>query len=85
MSKKDLDFGKLDLGQKKPIKRIPTPSEKTETAVNSIHQSKPQERIKRITIDFPISTYKEIRAKTVEDEITLKEYFTRLVERDLEG
>jgi hypothetical protein len=84
MSKKDLDFGKLDLGQKKPIKRTLTPPEKTETAVKSIHQPKPRERIKRITIDFPISTYKQVRAKTVEDEITLKEYFIGLVERDLE-
>lgn len=85
MSKKDLDFGKLDLGQKKPIKHILTPSEKTETAVKSIHKPKPQERIKRITIDFPISTYKQIRAKTVEDEMTLKEYFIGLVEQDLEN
>lgn len=83
MSKKDLDFGKLDLSPKKPIKRTSTPSEKTETAVKSIHQPKPQERIKRITIDFPISTYKQIRAKTIEEEMTLKEYFIGLVERDL--
>ncbi|MEO0898682.1 MAG: hypothetical protein AAFY71_19875 [Bacteroidota bacterium] len=83
MSKKDLDFGKLDLSQKKPIKRTPTPSEKTEAAVKSIHKPKPKERLKRITIDFPISTYKQIRAKTIEEEMTLKEYFIGLVERDL--
>ncbi|MEO1385509.1 MAG: hypothetical protein AAFV78_19995 [Bacteroidota bacterium] len=84
MSKKELDFDKLGLGQKKPIKRSPSSIEKAEKAVQSIHKASPSEPIKRVTIDFPISTYKQIRMKTLEEEMTLKAYFLHLVKQDLE-
>lgn len=81
MSKKELDLQKLNLA-KKPI----STQDSLEKAVKSIHDSaKPKERTKRVTIDLPISLYKKIRSKTIEDEITLKDYFLRLSSKDLDN
>ena len=85
MSKKELDLQKLDLGNKKGIRRHNLTQDSMETAVNSIHSPvKSQERTKRVTIDLPVSLYKRIRNKTIEEEITLKDYFMSLSEEDLE-
>ena len=85
MSKKELDLQKLDLGNKKVVKRDTFTQDSMETAVKSIHSpTKSKERSKRVTIDLPVSLYKRIRNKTVEEEITLKDYFTSLSEKDME-
>ena len=84
MSKKELNLQKLDLGMKKEVRKSNIPQGSVETAVKSIHKSSnSQERVKRVTIDFPVSLYKMIRSKTVEEEITLKDYFIGLSEKDL--
>ena len=85
MSKKELDLQKLDLGIKKEVRKSNIPQGSVETAVKSIHKSaNSQERVKRVTIDLPVSLYKRIRNKTIEEEITLKDYFMSLSEKDLE-
>ena len=85
MSKKELDLQKLDLGNKKVVKRDSLTQDSLETAVKSIHNpAASKERTKRVTIDLPVSLYKRIRNKTIEEEITLKDYFMNLSEQDLE-
>ncbi|MCB0517386.1 MAG: hypothetical protein H6577_23700 [Lewinellaceae bacterium] len=75
MSKKDFDFEKLS--SLKPKKAESQPD--TEEAVKSIHEKvSGKEKVKRVTIDLPFSVYVDIRKKTIEKEITLKEYFLKL-------
>lgn len=83
MSKKELNLEKLE-----PAKKLKKAESRldTEKAVQSIHSNKQQkERVKRITIDLPFSLYVDIRKKTIEEEMTLKDYFIGLVEEDLNG
>ncbi|MEM7371774.1 MAG: hypothetical protein AAF587_24375 [Bacteroidota bacterium] len=85
MGKKELDLQKLDLGNKKVVKKDSLTQDSMETAVKSIHSpANSKERSKRVTIDLPVSLYKRIRNKTIEEEITLKDYFMSLSEKDLE-
>lgn len=78
MSKKDIDFGKLDRKKKPEVKKVDT-SLDTEKAIELIHQlPQEKERTKRITIDLPFSLYVEIKTKIVEEEKTMKGYFIEL-------
>lgn len=83
MSKKDLDFGKLDM-KKKPEIIKPDTSLDTEKAIELIHnQPKETERIKRVTIDLPFSLYVDVKKTIVEEERTMKDYFVGLATKDL--
>ncbi|MEZ4982029.1 MAG: hypothetical protein R2769_10685 [Saprospiraceae bacterium] len=82
MSKKDLDFDKLSSLKPKKTEAKADP----EQAVNSIHnKSSEKEKVKRITIDLPFSLYVDIRKKTIEEEMTLKDYFVNLSYNDFEN
>ncbi|MBR9919546.1 MAG: hypothetical protein GYB31_01825 [Bacteroidetes bacterium] len=81
MSKKDLDFDKLSSLKPKKIKARADP----EKAIESIHNKSPEkEKVKRITIDLPFSLYVDIRKKTIEEEMTLKDYFVNISNKDIE-
>ena len=57
-----------------------------EKAVQKIHNAKPEkEWVKRVTIDLPFSVYAEIRKKTVDEDITLKDFFIGLAKNDFMG
>ena len=80
MSKKELDFGKLE----PKLKAKKTETLNSEKAVQSIHAEKTEkEKLKRITIDLPFSLYVDIRNKIVVEERTLRDYFINLAEKDL--
>lgn len=83
MSKKELDFGKLETKLK--VKKTETVN--TEKAVQLIHDEKPveKEKLKRVTLDLPFSVYVDIRKKTVENEQTLRDYFINLAIEDLKS
>ena len=75
MSKKEIDFDKLDL-KKQGEGRGAEPEIDTEKAIALIHDKQPEkERIKRITIDIPFTLHVEVRTKVVQEEKTLKDYF----------
>jgi len=79
-SKKDLDFEKLSSLKPKKIE----PKADSEQAVKSIHEKNlEKEKVKRVTIDLPFSLYVEIRKKTIEQEMTLKDYFVTLAGTDM--
>lgn len=81
MSKKDFDFDKLS--SLKPMKAEPKAD--PEQAIKSIHNKSPdKEKVKRITIDLPFSLYVDIRKKTIEQEMTLKDYFLSLATKDFD-
>lgn len=83
MSKKDIDFGKLDIKKKPELKKSDT-SLNTEKAIELIHnQPQEKERTKRITIDIPFSLYVDVRTKVVKEEKTLKDYFLELARKDM--
>ena len=85
MSKKEFNLEKLEPIGKLKVKKA-EPKLNTENAIESIHQKEPQkEKVKRITIDFPFSLYVDIRKKTVEEEITLKDYFVALATKDIQS
>lgn len=95
MAKKNIDYSKLQLGTKKVVRKPkvvekPTPAD---IAVQQIHQQpvveesapfkKEKERTKRVTLDIPISLHAEIRKKTFDMGITMKQYFLDLARADL--
>ena len=90
MAKKNIDFGKLDLGTKKPVKK-PAGSSTTvsDQAVEKIHKQAeeakktPKERTKRVTLDIPLSLHAAIRKHTFDEGITMKEYFLTLAKADI--
>lgn len=83
MSKKELDFGKLDMKKKPEVIKSST-SLDTEKAIELIHnQSEEKERTKRVTIDLPFSLYVEIKKKIVEEEKTMKDYFIELADKNV--
>lgn len=78
MSKKDLDFGKLDMKKKPEVIKSDT-NLNTEKAIELIHkQAQQKERTKRVTIDLPFSLYVDIKKRLVEEEKTMKDYFVEL-------
>jgi hypothetical protein len=84
MSKNDFDLDKLESFKKLTLKKTETKAD-PEGAVQAIHtKPKEKERVKRVTIDLPYSTYVEIRKKIIEEEKTLKDYFLDLAVSNLE-
>ena len=82
MGKKELNLESL---VKPKIKKIES-GLNTDKAIDSIHHKVPeQEKVKKISVDFPLFLYKRVKSKAIEEEITLKGYFLRLVEKDLES
>lgn len=85
MSKKELDFDKLGSLKKLKPKKAESNID-TDKAVKNIHtEKKEKERVKRITLDLPFSVYADVRKKIIDEEKTLKDYFTELARKDLEG
>ena len=85
MGKEELDFGKLGSVNKPTFKKTELPLD-AEKAVQKIHSTKTEkERVKRVTIDLPFSVYTEIRKKTIDEDITLKDYFIGLAKNGLKG
>lgn len=68
-------------------------AEKMEKAVSLIHAEKPgakimkpmktEERSLRVTLDIPLSLHAQIRMKTFQDGISMKEYFLELAKKDM--
>jgi len=85
MSKKDFDLDKLESFKKLTPKKTETRAN-PEDAIQAIHtKPKEKERVKRVTIDLPYSTYVEIRKKIIEEEKTLKDYFLGLANNNLQS
>lgn len=91
MAKKNIDFGKLDLGKKKEVKKQVVKNEDIpDKAVEVIHntpqpkvETQVKERTKRVTLDIPISLHAEIRKLTFDKGITMKTYFLDLAKKDM--
>jgi len=92
MAKKNIDYSKLQLGNKKSIRKPKDkPQPIADVAVQQIHQQQDaelpiveeKERTKRVTLDIPISLHAEIRKKTFDMGITMKKYFLDLAKEDL--
>jgi hypothetical protein len=72
-----------------------TPPKKTikpvEEAVKVIHAAPPKtikpmitdERTLRVTLDIPLSLHAQIRTKTFQEGISMKEYFLEMAKRDM--
>ena len=85
MTKKDIDFEKLELPKNLKVKKSETNVD-ADKAIKSIHDSRGEkEKTKRITIDLPFSIYVKVRKKVIEEEKTLKDYFLGLVVEELES
>jgi hypothetical protein len=81
--------------QKVPVKvkeivRAEVAPKKVEQAVNAIHApqkimkpTKTDERTLRVTLDIPLSLHAQIRTKTFQDGISMKEYFLEMAKIDL--
>ncbi|MEM9886366.1 MAG: hypothetical protein AAF849_10770 [Bacteroidota bacterium] len=92
MAKKKIDYSKLQLGSKKPIRKTAAPIKAdADLVVQQIHKEAvttnpvkvEKERTKRVTLDIPISLHAEIRKKTFDMGITMKKYFLDLAKADL--
>lgn len=84
MSKKEIDFEKLELPKNLKVKKSETDLD-ADKAIKSIHDSQVEkEKTRRVTIDIPFSIYVQIRKKIVEEEKTLKGYFISLAVKELE-
>jgi hypothetical protein len=61
---------------------------KDETPINTTAESKsvepPKEPTKRVTLDIPVSLHKRIKMHVFGLETTMKKYFLKLAEEDLE-
>lgn len=88
MAKEKLDYSKLTLGtaKRKAVKKV-VKAETIDEVVQKIHQPQKEEkeavRTKRITIDIPIPLHAEIRKKTFDMGITMKQYFLDMAREDL--
>jgi hypothetical protein len=65
---------------------------KMEAAVKAIHASplprmmkptKTQERTLRVTLDIPLSLHAQIRTKTFQEGISMKEYFLEMAKKEM--
>jgi hypothetical protein len=70
--------------------RVEVVPKKVEQAVNAIHAPqkivkpmKTDERTLRVTLDIPLSLHAQIRTKTFQDGISMKEYFLELAKQNL--
>ena len=98
MAKGKIDMSKLSLGSAKPLKKKPQTVAKKEAevgdvAVQMIHEKKekkpvlppepPKEPIVRITVDVYKSMHRAIKLRAMDNDVTIREYIIRLVEKDL--
>lgn len=95
MAKGKIDMSKLTLGAAKPIKKKPTTKVKKEAivdevAVQKIHDKDdgkptppPTEPLVRITVDVFKSMHKAIKMRAMNNDVTIREYIIKLVEKDL--
>jgi predicted methyltransferase len=74
----------------KEIVKAEVAPKKVEQAVNAIHAPqkivkpmKTDERTLRVTLDIPLSLHAQIRTKTFQDGISMKEYFLEMAKIDL--
>ena len=72
------------------VVRAEVPPKKVEQAVNAIHApqkimkpTKTDERTLRVTLDIPLSLHAQIRTKTFQDGISMKEYFLEMAKQNL--
>jgi hypothetical protein len=75
-------------------KAVTTPKQpaKMEAAVKAIHATplprmmkptKTEERTLRVTLDIPLSLHAQIRTKTFQEGITMKEYFLEMAKKEM--
>lgn len=75
---------------------VSTPVEELDKVVSAIHGEKEvvasakivkpmktEERTLRVTLDIPLSLHAQIRTKTFNDGISMKEYFLSLAKKDM--
>lgn len=81
---KRFDATKLISGIKKDFSNT-TQEDTIEQAVQLIHKTdnKSDEATKRTTLDIPKSLHKKIAQRALDKDLSLKEYFLQLVEKDL--
>ena len=97
MAKGKIDLSKLSLGTAKPLKKKPTTVVKKEAevddvAVKMIHDKKEKKAVPpppkeeptvRITVDVYKSMHRAIKLRAMDNDITIREYIIRLVQKDL--
>jgi ribosome maturation protein Sdo1 len=78
------------ISRAKEAVRVEVVPKKVEQAVNAIHAPqrivkpmKTDERTLRVTLDIPLSLHAQIRTKTFQDGISMKEYFLELAKQNL--
>jgi hypothetical protein len=54
-------------------------------AVHKIHTALSQGKIKRVTVDFPDTVHTAMKLKTVNTDVTIRDYILNLVAKDLGG
>ncbi len=96
MAKGKIDMSKLSLGAAKPLKKktpavVKKEAEVDDVAVQMIHEKKvakpvpppKKEPIVRITVDVNKSMHRAIKVRAIDNDVTIREYIIRLVEKDL--
>lgn len=98
MAKGKIDMSKLSLGTAKPLKKKPATvvqkeAEVDDVAVKMIHDKKEKkptpppppskEPIVRITVDVYKSMHRAIKLRAMDNDVTIREYIIRLVQKDL--
>jgi len=96
MAKGKIDMSKLSLGSAKPVKKKPATAvvkkeaEVDDVAVQMIHEKKKtkpappkKEPIVRITVDVFKSMHRAIKIRAMDNDVTIREYIIKLVEKDL--
>jgi len=97
MAKGKIDMSKLSLGAAKPLKKKPPTVAQKETEVDDvsvqmIHDKKekrvvppppPKKPIVRITVDVYKSMHRAIKLRAMDNDVTIREYIIRLVQKDL--
>ena len=80
-----------EVAVEKPVAKQP----KVDEAVSHIHKevvaatprtikpTRTEERTLRVTLDIPLSLHAQIRTKTFQDGISMKEYFLEMAKKDL--
>jgi len=97
MAKGKIDMSKLSLGSAKPLRKKPPTIVKKEAevddaAVKKIHEKKKEkpappppvkEPIVRITVDVFKSMHRAIKIRAMDNDVTIRDYIIKLVEKDL--
>lgn len=90
-----IPLSKADVVAQSPVATpAPEKTEKVEKAVNAIHGEKTtsqkivkpmktEERTLRVTLDIPLSLHAQIKTKTFQSGISMKEFFLELAKKDM--